>query len=370
MTVTTEEYRQSCMDVVYLAACAVNGETADADRVSGMNLEHLYTAAERHMLTCITAMSLESAGVKDEAFTQAKGKAIYKAAAFDLERANLLEKLEKAGIWYMPLKGAVLKECYPKFGMRQMSDNDILFDSARAEDVRGIMASLGFTTEHFGTGTDDVYHKPPIFNFEMHRALFGPSHEKRFMEYYADVKSRLVKDEGNAFGYRFTPEDFYIYITVHEYKHYSGSGTGLRSVLDTYVCLKNTGESLDWNYISGELDKLGIADFEARNRSLALHLFGGEELTESDPEMLDYILASGTYGTMEHWVENQVRRRGRGGFLFSRAFLPYRSMVSLFPILKPLPVLLPVCWAVWIIHALITKKETVVYQLKAAFRRV
>ena len=26
---TKEEYRQSCLDVVYLAACAVNGETPD-----------------------------------------------------------------------------------------------------------------------------------------------------------------------------------------------------------------------------------------------------------------------------------------------------------------------------------------------------
>ena len=367
---TKEEYRQSCLDVVYLAACAVNGETPDQDRVSGMNLANLYEAAQRHLLGCVTAMALESAGVKDEAFTQARWKAVRKSLTFDTERAAVLDRLEEAGIWYMPLKGSVLKTLYPKTGMRQMADSDILFDPTRADDVRGIMESLGFTTEHFGTGTHDVYHKPPVLNFEMHRALFGPSHDNRFAEYYADVKSRLVKDEGNAFGYRFTPEDFYIYITVHEYKHYSSGGTGLRSLLDTYVYLKKNGDTLDRACIAGELDKLGIADFEAQNRSLALHLFGGEELTTDEEEMLGVFLESGAYGTVPRWAENQVRRRGRAGYLLSRTFPSYKVMVCLYPVLKSLPVLLPVFWIWRLVRALAMKRGTVFIQLKAAFRPV
>lgn len=200
--------------------------------------------------------------------------------------------------------------------------------------------------------------------------MFGPSQDNRFAEYYADVKSRLVKDEGNAFGYRFTPEDFYIYITVHEYKHYSSGGTGLRSLLDTYVYLKKNGDTPDRACIAGELDKLGIADFEARNRSLAMHLFGGEELTKSDREMLEVFLDSGTYGTMPRWVENQIRRRGRAGFLLSRTFPPYRIMAQRYPVLRSLPVLLPVCWIRRIIGALAEKRGAVLLQLKAAFRPV
>ena len=68
------------------------------------------------------------------------------------------------------------------------------------------------------------------------------------------------------------------------------SGTGLRSLLDTFVYISRKGEILDWAYITGEAEKLGIAEFEVKNRNLALHLFGGEELAEADREMLDYIL--------------------------------------------------------------------------------
>ena len=107
---TEEEYRIAAMDVAYLAACAADGRRPDPARVARMDLTALYKAADRHFLTGITAMALESAGVSDEAFRQAKGKAVRKAAAFDIERAAVLAKLEEAGIWYMPLKGCLLKE--------------------------------------------------------------------------------------------------------------------------------------------------------------------------------------------------------------------------------------------------------------------
>ena len=150
-----QENQEAIQNAIYLARCAINGEIPDKSRVEDMNLEHLYRAAERHLLAGITAMALESVGVRDRAFTQAKGKAIRKVAMFDAERASVLQALEKAGIWYMPLKGSILKEYYPRIGMRQMADNDILIDAHCAEHVRDIMESLSYLTEHFGTGVHD-----------------------------------------------------------------------------------------------------------------------------------------------------------------------------------------------------------------------
>ena len=125
----------------------------------------------------------------------------------DIDRAQLFERLEADQIWYMPLKGSLLKDLYPRYGMRQMSDNDILFDSSRAEDVRQIMESMGFTTKHFGHGNHDVYFKKPESNFEMHTSIIDHNDE-RFFEYYRNVKDRLIKDEGNDYGYHFSDEGF------------------------------------------------------------------------------------------------------------------------------------------------------------------
>ena len=55
---------------------------------------------------------------------------------------------------------------------------------------------------------------------------------------------------------------FYLYVTVHEYKHYAGGGTGLRSLLDAYVSLRRHGDGMDMAYIAAEAEKLGIAEFD------------------------------------------------------------------------------------------------------------
>ena len=302
---TREEYRAALSDVVYLVSCAVREAVPDRGRVEAMELTRLYAVAEYHRLTAAAAYALEAAGVHDPAFTQAKAKAIRKVALMDAEMAGIFARLEAAGIWYMPLKGTVLKAYYPRFGMREMADRDILFDASRADDVRAIMVGLGYEAKHFGAGIHDSYYKKPVSNFEMHRALFGAGHAPALCEYYGDVERRLL---GDGYAKRFTPEDFYVYMIAHEHKHYSGGGTGLRSVLDTYVYLSK--ERLDLDYVEAQCGKLGIGDFERVNRSLAMRLFEGGELTAAEREMLGYIAESGTYGTVLHSVQNRLERNG------------------------------------------------------------
>ena len=367
---TYEDERAAFLDTAYLAACAVNGQIPDAERVSRMDLTALYKTAERHLLTGITAMALESAGVKDEAFTQAKGKAVRKAVVFDAERAAVLEKLEEAGIWHMPLKGSVLKDLYPAIGMRQMSDNDILFDAARTEDVRAIMEGLGFDISGYGKGVHDSYVKPPVCCFEMHRALFGASSDDRLRKYFVDVKSRLLQDENSSFGFHFSDEDFYIYMIAHEYKHYSGSGTGLRSLLDTYVYLSKKDETMERPYISRELEKLGIADFEARNRTFALHLFGSEALTEADEEMLGEMLSSGAYGTITNRVKKRLAKNkgkpfGKARYVLARLFMSRKEAEDSFPVFSKHPILMPVLPIYRILRGLTVRRRVLRAELKA-----
>ena len=344
---TAEEYSAAIADVIYLASCVVKDETPDKARAAGMDTERLYAAADRHLLTSVTACALERAGICDPAFTQAWTKAIRKEALFATERAAVLAELERAGIWYAPLKGIVLKDCYPEFGLRQMSDNDILFDRTRSREVRTIMEKLGFKTVKYVHGLYDAesYFKAPVCHFEMHRSLFRPD-EKPMFDYYLDTKSKLLKDTDNACGYHFSDEDFYLYMIAHEYKHYSLGGTGLRSLLDTFVFLRAFDGRLDTDYIHRELEKLRLTDFEAQNRSLALHLFGGEPLTEADGEMLDYILSSGAYGTKENRISNGMKqygagRRGKLRYVYHRVVLPAEVVKSMYPLFWKVPILLP-----------------------------
>ena len=193
------------------------------------------------------------------------------------------------------------------------------------------MEQLGFQVKSFGNANDDDYVKPPVSNIEMHRALFSDLHDRKLYEYYRDIRNRLIKDEDNHYGYHFRADDFYIFIIAHECKHYYMGGTGLRSLLDTYIILQK--KQLDMRYVETETEKLGVADFERLNRSLSLKLFSYRtrkelelidvSLTAEEQQMLNYILSSGTYGTLDHRIENEVNKSGgKLQYLIKRIFGP------------------------------------------------
>lgn len=332
-------------ELIYLAYCSVNGIIPDKKRTENINLEQLYAVSKHLTLVSLIAFALESADIQDSRFEKAKEKAMRKNLFLDTERKALFAYFENKGIWYMPLKGSILKDIYPEYGMRQMADNDILYDVTYQEDVKSYFESKGYEISSYKKGVHDVYKKPPVLNFEMHSSLFGVMHDLTWQEYYSNVKNKLIKDTDNKYGYHFSDDDFYIYITTHEYKHYSNGGTGLRSLVDRYVFIKN--KVLNWNYIESECQKLGIAEFEKESRKLALNLFGFENgLTESDEtrlKMLDVYLHSGTYGLLENSIKKGLDTSdgSKIKYFMSRVFPSMSYYQTYFPILYKFRMLIP-----------------------------
>ena len=160
------------------------------------------------------------------------------------------------------------------------------------------MLDLGFECGHYGRN-DDAYFKAPVCNFEMHISLFCSMNIGNLYDYFNNVKERLIKDENNKYGYHLSNEDFYLFMTAHEYKHFTGFGTGVRSLVDTYIFLRKFNDKLDWHYINTELKKLGISDFERQNRELAIKVFSMKKLEREDRKLLCDYAVSGAYGIKE-----------------------------------------------------------------------
>ena len=332
-------------DLIYLLSCAVNGITPDTAKVQAMDLEKLYRLAKFHTVRAVVCIALKRAGVQDKQFDQAYKKAVRKNIYLDMERSAILSDFEQQGIWYMPLKGSVLKDLYPENGMREMSDNDVLFDAEKQVQSKEIMLSHDYTAEHYGVGNHDVYMKPPVLNFELHTALFGEAHAEPLYRYYVDTKRLLIKDEGNNYGYHFSDEDFYVYMTAHEWKHYDGGGTGIRSLLDCYVYCKIKGDTLDWQYITAQCKQLEIADFEKERRALAVKVFSSDtlpDLTESEHEMLMYYLTAGTYGTFDNAIKKKLKDQSKLSFWLHSIFIPRKQMAASVPFTSKSPLLYPV----------------------------
>lgn len=191
---TKHDYKQSAYYLIYLIRCILNNKIPAKETLDKMDLSSVFAVAKAHSLTVIAAYALESAGIIDQNFEEEKYKAIRKEIIFDDERKKVLSELEKAGIWYMPLKGIVIKDLYPKIGMRQMCDNDILFDDNYIKELKTIMFAFGYKMKHDNSGHDIAFTKQPFLNFEMHTHLFGGFHKLPFLPLYRAIRS-LIKSK-------------------------------------------------------------------------------------------------------------------------------------------------------------------------------
>lgn len=330
----TEDRLLLVSHIFYLASCAIHGRKAEMERIQTMDLPRVLGMAKWNSLEAIVSMALEEAGLKSEETAAAIGNSQRRSLLMDLETAQILGKLEEAGIPHAPLKGMVLKSCYPRLGMREMSDCDILFDPSRAEDVRQMMGNLGFQTIKFNRGTTDVYFKEPVINIEMHRSLFYP-HREQLYAYYKDPLARMVRQKDSC-RFAFSPEDFYVYLLAHAYKHYSLAGTGLRILADVYVYRHWGGHKLDDAYLEAECAKIELGDFPSLVKSTSEKLFAGETFTEEEKDFLIYLLESGSYGTMKHRVAKIVSENGGGfkgklNYIRTRLFMPSDVIKVSFP---------------------------------------
>lgn len=337
---TVQEFTaRMAKDLVYLVSCAVNQQTPDRERVNNMDLAEVYRLSQMHQLTAAVAFGLEKVMSLPVSFDEEKKRAVGNLTLFEVERMSVIRELEKAGIWYLPLKGITLKNDYPKTAMREMSDNDILVDSARMAEVKQIMHRLGFSGGEYDKDHDVVFKKPPSVVFEMHNRLFGKEHHPLYYSYYKNIKQKLLPVQGTKCGFQMTNEDFYVYLICHMYKHYNYAGTGLRSLLDVYVFNKARGESLDKSYLCSELKKFKIDGFEAEMRRLADKVFSDSTLSEHENEIFEFIAVSGTYGTgnramqysIEKYVKDNKGKVSKAKYILHRVFIPKKDVEKHFP---------------------------------------
>ncbi len=264
--------------------------------------------------------------------------------------------------------------------MRQMSDNDILFDASRRQDVFAMMKARGYQAKSLEVGSHDVYQKPPVYNFEMHTRLFGEEHDPALHAYYRDAERLLLPDGVSQFGRRLSDDEFYIYMTAHAFKHFSGGGTGLRALTDTYVYLAKRGDALDFAHVERALELLGAAEFERGCRALAQKLLAQPEavfeaeLTRGEAELLSFLWSSGTYGRMETSVTRKLEKLTDGGqitrgakvkYVLRRVF-PDRKFYDQFsPFCRKHPWGIPFYWAFRLVRGVALRGGRIAGELRA-----
>lgn len=252
---------------------------------------------------------------------------------------RLIEEFYQKKIKFMLLKGYYIKNFYPIKEMRSSCDVDIFYDVERKKEVGKILENLGFKYDSCSL-SDEFYFKDKI-SFEMHFNLIASS--AVYKNYYKDGFSLLKTKDG--IKYEFTDDDFYIYYIVHAAKHFIDGGFGIRTVLDTYLCLRNL--KLNKDNLNKELIKLGLVKFENSIKKLAYAWFDDGDI-DSDIEILgEFVMDCATYGKvgnrslLDSADVNKSAKSTKRRYIFRSIFPPYSVMKKRFKVLNNAPFLLP-----------------------------
>ena len=271
--------------------------------------------------------------------------AIFRDSQFDYTKAQLSQKLTKAQIPHIFLKGSCLKYDYPIPALRTMCDLDILVHTEDYPALDKIAAELGGKPGH-SDGNHRNYSFPGTVEVEFHPNLL---HQDTPVGTGINPGWQYAKKDMPTSAGELTPEGFYLNTVCHIANHFVMGGVGVRFVLDVWVNRYLSKDKPDRSFVEEELRRFGLLTFAQNIESLADAWFGAGQMTDVTEQLGNYILTSGVHGTTQREMLNAVTLspgQSAGSALLKRAFYSRQELEDRFPWCKGKPLLLPAAWCV------------------------
>ena len=332
-----------------LLRCAVTGAQEEID-LTGINYEALFSLAKLHDLAHLVHYALTRRGAAPgeaaRKFQSQFDLAVFRQVKRELALAQVREALEAAQIPYVLLKGAVLMELYPEPWMRTSADLDVLVPQEAFDRAGAALKNSGFRFSH-ETHHDSSFFTPENYHIELHHSLIEDNRLPNTTPLLENLWDQTTACADGRCERRLPDALFYFYHIAHMAKHFQKGGCGIRSLLDLW--LLNHAVSFDPRAREQLLARSGLKTFATHAVQLSEVWFSKADEAPALQEMADYLLSGGVFGS---WKASIIFRRqhsepqSRARASWKRVFLPYARMRLLYPVLKKLPVLLPVFWVV------------------------
>ncbi len=337
---------------------AGNDYTLPAD----VDFKKLYMLADVHRVVPLVAEAvLQCPHAPDEVKKRFKSELFKVSVRYEgqlKEREVLSALFSEAGVKHCFLKGDKLSRFYKVPERRFMLDMDVYVEEGGFKKAESIMLERGYELNSFSDDKDVGYIKKPFYNIELHREL-KYDYDKGY-DYYKGAFSRLQSVDGTC-EFNMTNEDFYVYILSHTAHHFETAGTGIRNVLDHYYLKTKLKPLCDEPVLVAGLEAVGLTTFAQRLDALADAWFADGEYNDDIEEMSDYILLGGVFGNKVNHYMGGILRGDYGdkksSFILKRLFPPRTKIQDRYPVLKKLPILLPLVWIVRIISAVFSKND-------------
>lgn len=329
-----------CEVMMHLIGCEIRGEVAEKlgdDILSDEFLTALYKLSKSHDMAHVVGSALAASGQLPQSeigkkFEKQTFMSVFRYERLNYEYGQICSVLEKNGISYVPLKGSVVRDYYPKPWMRTSCDIDILvYEDEIEKAVSALCKSLSYTADE-----ERHYHDISLFSnsgihLELHFSI---------LEAMDNIDKMLVKvwehcrpETDGGYKHLQTNEYFIFHHIAHMSYHFIHGGCGIKPFADLYLLLEKM--NFDDSVVQEYCDECGIGKFYTQVKKLARVWFGGEEHDEITRQMEEYLLSGGVYGSKKNTVVvSQVKRGGKLKYMFSRIWMPFEQLKAKYPSLE------------------------------------
>lgn len=361
-----KEVQHILIEILYATANEVENTESIKEKIAPNILPAVYNLAQKHDLAHVVSSfvyhnKIEVDQELQKQLQRVEIMSVYRHEQMKYSFIEICKVFDEADIAYIPLKGSVIRPYYPYESMRTSCDIDILIHENDLEIAISSLENRGYRCG--GRNYHDV-------------SLYAPN--KIHLELHFNIQENLdnldvvLKDAWeyalptNSSQCVFSKEFFAFHMFAHMAYHFLSGGCGIRSLLDIWVMEHKMG--ISYSCAKVLLEKAGIYQFAAEMSKLAKLCFTQNSRDSFSDLVLNYIFQGGAYGSAENHIAVDKSKTGSSaGYAVKRLFLPYESMVIVFPCLKKAPYLLPFCWVVrWVKAIFGGKSKRIVSEMTCA----
>ena len=325
----------------YLLRNEIKGERLPDDfNLTEDETVKLYRLSKRHDLAhligdALFRVELLPKGKVADAFKRQISVAVLRYEQQNAAFERIRNIFNMAKISFVPLKGVIVRQLYPKPWMRTSCDVDILIHEEDIERATKLLNDNGFDTgEKKGSRHLSFYYGN--FHLELHFHIC--ENNERIDELLTNVWDYTERISEYEFGQK--PEFFVLYHIVHMTRHVLSGGCGVRPFIDLFLLREK--EFYREEELLPLLEKIGLIKFYRAACGLADVWMNGEKYDELTLRMEKYVLEGGVYGTAENAnTVGAAASKGRVRYILRLTFLPYSTMCVIYPSLKKHKILLP-----------------------------
>lgn len=338
-----KEVQNILIEILYSALNDIDSSTSLKEKLTPETVASVYRLAKKHDLGHILSNFIYRNQIEIPSQIQAKLQkedviCVYRYEQMKYAFEEICEVLSEADVEYIPLKGAVIRPYYPLETMRTSCDIDILIHEQDLKKAISHLEDKGYRFEYKNYHDVSLY-SPNNVHLELH---FNIQENMDNLDLVLkDAWDYAVKADKNR--YEFKKEFFAFHIFAHMAYHFVSGGCGIRSLMDIWVMEQKMG--ITYSCAEDLLKKAGIYKFAFQISEIAKRCFSDNQTDDFSNTVLEYIFNGGMYGSQEnHHAVKKSKDKNTIGYVIRRLFLPYKSMVILFPVLNKAPILLPFYW--------------------------